>query len=176
MRKEKKIVMMVLLLLVVVVVATMVFDLNDSDDEKIIGGDRDENNCLISAGYVFDEEIGACIRGWEISDEDSKKAAETAVDFIGEEGLTVVGVEASDCLGCFVVTSDIGGERVVVNLDNWEINEEEILDVVRCTAKGGRVVDSSLGFGCGADEIDVGCVGGCVVGSICCVDKDSLEE
>ena len=174
--------MIVLLLLTGAVVATMIFDWNDSSDsnyfneEKIIGGDRDENNCLIAAGYSFDEEIGACIRNWEISDEDSKKAAETAVDFIGEEGLTVVGVEASDCLGCFVVTSDIDGERVVVNLDNWEVNEEEVLDVARCTAKGGRVVDSSLGFGCGVDEVDVGCVDGCVVDSICCVDKYSLKE
>jgi len=44
----------------------------------LIGGDRDEHGCLGAAGYRFNEEIGACIRDWEL-DEDQGRAAKIAV-------------------------------------------------------------------------------------------------
>ena len=32
---------------------------------QIVGGSRDENNCLISAGYSWCESSNSCIRSWE---------------------------------------------------------------------------------------------------------------
>lgn len=31
----------------------------------IVGGDRDEHGCIPSAGYVWCEKLGKCIRPWE---------------------------------------------------------------------------------------------------------------
>ena len=40
-----------------------------------IGGQRDENGCLISAGYTFEEGVGACARYWEVKAEDKQKGS-----------------------------------------------------------------------------------------------------
>ena len=34
--------------------------------EQPIGGDKDEHGCLISAGYLWNETLGICVRQWEI--------------------------------------------------------------------------------------------------------------
>jgi len=43
-------------------------------EERIVGGDRDEHGCIGSAGYRFSEEIGACIRDWELDDNQGRAA------------------------------------------------------------------------------------------------------
>lgn len=35
-------------------------------EEIIIGGDTDEHGCLIPAGYLWNEDLGICVRPWEI--------------------------------------------------------------------------------------------------------------
>lgn len=92
-------------------------------DEPIVGGDRDEHGCLGPAGYGWDEEVGACIRVWEL-DENKRRAARIAVDYIGQkEGLIVEEVLVARCLGCFTVIFDVWQEKVQVNLENWEVKQ-----------------------------------------------------
>jgi hypothetical protein len=89
--------------------------------DKHIGGDRDEHGCLGPAGYMWDGEVGACIRTWEL-DEDQKRAAGIAVDYVGEEyATTVVEVVTARCRGCFIVKLEQGEERdsVTVDVNNW---------------------------------------------------------
>jgi hypothetical protein len=76
-----------------------------SEDDQLIGGQRDEHGCLGPAGYSWSEEIGACIRQWEIDSDELTLAAKTAVaQGSDEESLTVVSVEPLRCVGCYQVT------------------------------------------------------------------------
>lgn len=34
-------------------------------NHPLLGGDRDEHGCIPSAGYVWCEKLGKCIRPWE---------------------------------------------------------------------------------------------------------------
>lgn len=76
-----------------------------NEDDQLIGGQRDEHGCLGPAGYSWSEEIGACIRQWEIDSDELILAAKTAVaQTSNEESLTVVSVEPLRCVGCYQVT------------------------------------------------------------------------
>ena len=55
-----------------------------------IGGQRDENGCLVSAGYVFEESIGACARYWEVKAED-KNQAPAVVDLLAKISQKILG-------------------------------------------------------------------------------------
>lgn len=67
-----------------------------SPAEEKIGGQRDEHGCLGPAGYSWNENIGACIREWELNTSE-KEAAKMAVIHTGQqEGLTVTDVHAID--------------------------------------------------------------------------------
>lgn len=37
----------------------------DTIKQHLVGGDRDEHGCILSAGYVWCEKLGKCIRPWE---------------------------------------------------------------------------------------------------------------
>ncbi len=93
------------------------------DIEEMIGGERDMHGCLGPAGYTWSEEVGACIRTWEL-DSDQKEAASMAVEHIGwEYATTVVEVSVQRCPGCFLVTIEQGEERESseVQINNWTI-------------------------------------------------------
>ena len=88
-----------------------------------IGGQRDENGCLISAGYTFEEGVGACARYWEVKAEDKQKAAKMVVEYVGfKKGLTVTEVEVLKCLGCFDVNLEHNEEHTSVSLRDWKIS------------------------------------------------------
>jgi hypothetical protein len=36
---------------------------------KMVGADRDEHGCIGSAGYLWCEREGACVRPWELAEE-----------------------------------------------------------------------------------------------------------
>ena len=92
--------------------------------EKPIGGERDEHGCLGPAGYTWDNDIGACIRTWELENENQREAAKIAVEHIGQKkGLMVVEVDVARCPGCFVVQFDTYGEQSSVSLEYWEVVE-----------------------------------------------------
>jgi hypothetical protein len=72
-------------------------------DDIIIGGQLDEHGCLPSAGYSFDENIGACSRPWEL-DEETKQIAKIAVaEFESDNTPVIISVDSSDCDQCYIV-------------------------------------------------------------------------
>jgi len=102
-----------------------------------IGGERDEHGCLGPAGYSWAEDVGACVRSWEL-DESESKAARIAVKHVGaEKGLTVVKVETLRCPGCFKVNLNLDGAASEVNLAGWKVIEGEQMTDGLCTRHGG---------------------------------------
>ncbi len=94
---------------------------NPADDIGLIGGQRDAHGCLVPAGYSYDSEVDACVRSWEIADENVRLAASIASAAVSgpHEGLTVVTVVPGRCVGCFYVTFDRLGEAFSVQLSQW---------------------------------------------------------
>jgi hypothetical protein len=85
-----------------------------------IGGERDQYGCLGPAGYSWDPEIFACIRNWELTDENQRRAAKIATNATGwEKGTTILEVKPTGCEGCFTVNLGQGGRRLQVSIENW---------------------------------------------------------
>ncbi len=82
--------------------------LQSSVEDRLISGERDENGCLASAGYVFDEEIGACVRSWEL-DATQREIAKAAVEGTGgRENLTIMEVTPDvTCESCYNVKYEV---------------------------------------------------------------------
>ena len=139
-------------------------------DNPLIGGDRDEHGCLGAAGYRFDEEIGACIRDWEL-DEDQGRAAKIAVTSAGLEKPTVVEVLPDQCPGCFSVSLAADEDRVKIRLENWQVVGRS-LTPDECTQQGGRTVNIVGGDGCEPGEEEIGEVTGFISPNICCKASD----
>ncbi|PIY59946.1 hypothetical protein COY95_04365 [Candidatus Woesearchaeota archaeon CG_4_10_14_0_8_um_filter_47_5] len=90
-----------------------------------IGGERDEHGCLGPAGYSWNEEVGACIREWELN-EDQRRAAQIAVMIQSYSPLTVTEVRPGQCTGCFVVSlQDENQNTRTVTLTDWKVSTEE---------------------------------------------------
>ena len=139
----------------------------ETEVEKIkVGGDKDEHECIGSAGYRFDEEIGACIRDWEL-DENQKKAAKMGVEAAGLENSTVIEVLATQCSGCFTITLEAGKNRLKVEIQNWLVVGQSMTPE-ECVDQGGRTVNVTGGFGCEAGEEEIGEVTGFISPNICC--------
>ena len=65
-----------------------------------IGGERDQYGCLGPAGYSWDPEIFACVRGWELTDEEQRRAAKMSASSVGwEKGMTILEVKPTGCGG-----------------------------------------------------------------------------
>jgi len=101
---------------------------------EAIGGQRDAHGCLYPAGYSYSEDIGACVRTWEIDDEGKARAAKAAVDYVVENGmmeryaLTVIKLDPMRCgdnarceggYNVYLERSNDTIEREVVHLSNW---------------------------------------------------------
>ena len=85
-----------------------------------IGGERDQYGCLGPAGYTWDAEIFACIRDWELTDEDQRRAAKMSSYSVGwEKGMTILEVKPTGCTGCFTVNLEQGERRIQVSIENW---------------------------------------------------------
>lgn len=73
-----------------------------TNETKPIGGERDEHGCLGPAGYGWNASLGACVREWEL-DDNQRKAARIAIAPLSYP-VTVVGVDSMDrCMDCYVV-------------------------------------------------------------------------
>ena len=134
--------------------------------EQIVGGDKDEHECIGTAGYRFDEEIGACIRDWEL-DESQKKAAKIGVEALDLENPTIIEVLTARCLGCFTVTLEAGKNRLKVTIQDWLVVEQSMTPE-ECISQGGRTVNTTGGSGCEAGEEQTGEVTGFISPNICC--------
>ena len=111
-------VMPVLLVLSVVFVSGCTTQQPPEDSEKpLIGGERDEHGCLGPAGYTWNEGVGACIRTWEL-DDNQTTAAGIAVERAGKVYATTVSeVIDEECEGCFTVKLQQGEFRDAVTVD-----------------------------------------------------------
>jgi len=89
----KKIVLLLILLIVLV---------SACKTEKPIGGETDEQGCLTPAGYSWNQEIGACVREWEI-DEDQAEAAKLVIMPMSYRPITIAKVDTLKCNGCYDV-------------------------------------------------------------------------
>lgn len=111
-----------LLIFVIVFAAALVFFGIKSNSQDIIGGERDENGCLGPAGYSFNEEANACIREWELN-EDQRKAASIAVEEVGyEKGITIIEVVTTRCQECFSVKLEKEDYRRTLLIENWTVS------------------------------------------------------
>lgn len=152
-----------------------VFLIGCNSADKPIGGERDEHGCLGPAGYTWDDNVGACIRDWELND-NQKLAATIAVDHVGKEtGLTIIDVQVARCPGCFVVEVEKGKDRIKVSLEDWEIMDTS-LTPKECEALGGRAVNTVGGDKCESYEEDIGDVTGFISPNICCVQFGGCTE
>lgn len=133
-----------------------------------VGGERDEYGCLGAAGYGWNEEVNACIRGWELT-VNQREAARIAVDYIGyENGVTIIQVQTARCPGCFMVEIEKGIDRIKVTLENYEVVERSMTPD-ECAAKEGTVVNITGGATCDSDQVNIGDVTGFISPAICCV-------
>jgi hypothetical protein len=93
-----------------------------------IGGERDEHGCLGPAGYTWNQNVSACIREWEL-DENQKLAAKLAVDDLGYEyPTTIIEVEVARCPSCFIIDLEQGVNRdeIMITISNWTVVEKII--------------------------------------------------
>ena len=104
------------------VVLSLVF----SGCTKPIGGEKDEHGCLGSAGYTWDQNVSACIRDWELN-EDQRLAAKVAVSYVSYEYATnIIEVEVARCPGCFVgkLEQGVNRDQITVTMTNWTVVEK----------------------------------------------------
>ncbi len=91
--------------------------------EPPIGGDKDAHGCLVAAGYSYSDEASACVRQWEL-DDNQLQAAGIAVEHVGyEKGITVTEALTNRCPGCFTITLHRGDDTLQVTLMDWEVTE-----------------------------------------------------
>ena len=87
-----------------------------------IGGDKDANGCLSAAGYSYDSDIGACIRPWEL-DQNQRIVATIVTDSVSYEKITIIGVVEQECEGCFNVKfNDADGLMYEVIIKDWMVD------------------------------------------------------
>jgi hypothetical protein len=118
---KRKIIVLILLVLPIVLVSGCV--------NEPIGGERDEHGCLGPAGYTWNESVGACVREWEL-DENQKQAAGIAVEYVGYEYATTITkvVPISGFEGSFEVILEQGENRdlLIVVIDEWNAIEKTL--------------------------------------------------
>ncbi|MFA5841737.1 MAG: MliC family protein [Candidatus Paceibacterota bacterium] len=91
--------------------------------EKSIGGQRDERGCLGPAGYTFSEDVGSCLRVFEMTP-DIMKAARIAVERVGRGyALTVVSFNSYEEAGAYDIMLERGvaREKTTILIRNWKV-------------------------------------------------------
>lgn len=111
-------------LLSLIFVALVLTSACQKNENNLIGGQKDNYGCLISAGYSWNESIGACIRSWEL-DESQAKAAQIAIAPFSYRPITIEKVETLRCVGCFIVTLKSYDEKPFeIKLFNWKFSDD----------------------------------------------------
>lgn len=147
------------------------------EKEKPIGGDTDIGGCLIGAGYQYDEDIQACIRDWELNENERKAAKIVVEDYGPKKGLTVDSIETYKCVGCFNVQLKDGDGVENIFISNWRGFESTGgLSITECELLMGR--PQNIGGECNPEEDMIGDITGFKPDSICCIKKEikSIEQ
>jgi hypothetical protein len=139
--------------------------------QKPIGGQKDEHGCLTAAGYSWSEDATACIREWELNDE-QKDAVKISVASLSSGPYTVQTVQTLACSGCFEVILRGETEDVRIRLADWQVVEDFTED--DCLEKGGRI--ASAGDECKQDEINIGTITGDIHPAVCCIEINSFVD
>lgn len=187
MAKTQTHVLRILILVVVLLLAALIWNAYTPveveevvDEQTLDGGGTDEHGCLGPAGFSWDEEISACIRTWELEEEEARSAAAVAVDRLGESvGLTVLEVQALECESeCYVVKLEVGEEHPKER-KHLTITDGEVTDVTltpaECEKLGGEPLNTLDGAECAEDEENVGDVTGFISPNVCCVAPETEE-
>lgn len=139
----KKSTQLLLIIVFIIIIAMTFFYFYDfilfpDEESEVIGGQRDEHGCLGPVGFTYDEEIQACIRTWELNN-DQRQAAKIAVQNIQPYySLTITEVETLRCPGCFIVNlTDKDFKQMQFNLDDWKIVEKDLSKQEKCENAGG---------------------------------------
>lgn len=121
--------MITALMLIAVILIIMIFFVYQNPSEKIIGNDKDENGCLISAGYSWSEDFQVCVRQWELDTDEVKSAVKIATDTIeNKEGLTLSMIEKKDCDGCYyMVFTNNGNAPFSISVVGMEIKDSNLV-------------------------------------------------
>jgi hypothetical protein len=142
-----------IVLLVIVATATAGFFLltKNQPNENLIGGQTDEHGCPGAAGYSWNKDVKACIREWELN-ENQKKAAKIAVEYVNPmKGVTIKSVDVARCPGCFQVNLILGlnsgNKEVSVTLENWQVK----IDTFEACANAGNPIMESYPRQCSAN-------------------------
>jgi len=187
MAKTQTYVLRILILVVVLLLAALVWNAYTpveveevNDEQELVGGEVGEHGCVAPAGYSWSEEVGACIRTWELGETEALAAAAMAVDKIGESvGLTVLEVQALECEGeCYVVKLEVGEEhpkeRKHLTITDGEITHVT-LTPAECQKLGGEPLNTVGGEECAEEDENVGDVTGFISPNVCCVAPETEE-
>lgn len=119
----------IIILIAVLAIISLVYLLKNKDGLREIvfpvGGDRDGRGCLIAEGYAYSEDVGACIRAFELTP-DIMRAAKIAVDYIGRDyALTVVSFNSYEEVGAydFIFERGTGKIKQVIYIKNWQVQK-----------------------------------------------------
>lgn len=119
------------LLFVVLIAAALGVYLLSQTQPAPIGGERDSHGCLTTAGYSFDDEVGACLRSFEMTP-DIKQAAKLAVEHAGRGyALTVVSFNSFEEPGAYDIFFERGEERVreAVYIRGGEVAQQNTVEL-----------------------------------------------
>ncbi|MFH1848748.1 MAG: hypothetical protein ABH879_01025 [archaeon] len=116
--------------------------------EVPIGGETDGHGCLGAAGYTWNIETGACIREWEL-DDNQRHAAKIAVDHY-EKQVAVLGANNTGCEGCYSVSiQEKGCAPEMITLVDWVVfepgmTEEQAVSIGKEKCAGGTLGETGI--------------------------------
>ena len=175
-REVTTIIIVFILLVITAITSTMIFDWDNNQNKQLIGGEKDQHGCLVTAGYTYDQDIKACTRNWEIDQTNEKMAAKIAVESIdktnNKDSLTIENINPVGCEGCFVVRLDNKDKKELIYINDWEVIDENIVTIAECTIEGGRIIDTSFDLNCNTNEKNLGCIDNCINSLICCIEDE----
>ena len=136
----------IILILIVAALGLGAYFLTPKTQAPVIGGDRDEHGCLGPAGYLWNEEVGACLRSFEITP-DIMETAKIAVDAIGQSyALTVVSFNSYEEAGSYDIFFERGleRERKSVFIRNWQVESPRLVKLYYYDENRDRDADGNI--------------------------------
>lgn len=141
---------------------------------QTVGGQRDDYGCLIPAGYSYNEDIKACVREWELS-EDEREAAKIAVQNSTFSDITIVEIDnrcGSESYYILIQNKNYENEEFTI-IDGSVAELEEItLSPEECQNLGGNILNTVTGISCNENDANLGQVTGFISPHVCCKPKD----